>query len=106
MRRSIGEWAISTNFTTTDDFLRKFGDAQKMVYSQGAGWMFWNWKVDSDAMVPKQKMWCGKSHCIWLEGHDALISLPFRSYRDALASGVLTPQPGHYFDVDVCAPYQ
>ena len=35
----VGEWAISTQFNATDDFLRKWADAQKMSYSQGAGWL-------------------------------------------------------------------
>ena len=35
----VGEWAISTNFNATDDFLRKWADAQKLAYSQGAGWL-------------------------------------------------------------------
>jgi len=79
-----GEWAISTAFPTNDTFLKQWGDAQKLAYSRGAGWMFWNWKVDADATVPQQKMW---------------------SYRDALAGGVVTQKPDEYFDVNVCAPY-
>jgi len=71
------EWALSTTFPTNDTFLRQWGDTQKLAYSQGAGWMFWNWKVDPDAKVPQQKMW---------------------SYRDALAGGVITPKPDQYFD--------
>lgn len=54
----FGEWAISTNFTTTsDDFLRQWGDAQKQAYSKADGWIFWNWKVDADVQAPEQKMW-------------------------------------------------
>jgi len=78
------EWAISTAFPTDDTFLRHWGDAQKLAYSQGAGWMFWNWKVDPDATVPQQKMW---------------------SYRDALAGGVVTAKPDQYFDPNVCTTY-
>lgn len=79
-----GEWAISTAFNTTDDFLRGWGDAQKLAFSQGAGWIFWNFKVDPDARVPQQKMW---------------------SYLDAVDSGVMTKKPDQYFNKDVCAPY-
>jgi hypothetical protein len=35
----FGEWAISTNFNATDQFLSDWADAQKMAYSQGAGWI-------------------------------------------------------------------
>lgn len=101
-----GEWSLATNFpsVTSDAFLKKWGDAQKLAYSKGAGWMFWyvaltfdsagsrltrqicrNWKVDADADVPDQRMW---------------------SYRDAVAGGVMTRVPSAVFDVDVCAPYK
>ena len=35
----FGEWAISTGFNATDEFLYKWADAQKLVYSQGKGWL-------------------------------------------------------------------
>jgi hypothetical protein len=35
----VGEWALSTQFNATDDFLKKWADAQKLAYSQGAGWL-------------------------------------------------------------------
>lgn len=36
----FGEWAITTQFdNATDDFLRDWADAQKLAYSQGAGWI-------------------------------------------------------------------
>ena len=34
-----GEFALSTQFNATDDFLRKWADAQKLMYSQDAGWL-------------------------------------------------------------------
>ena len=34
-----GEWALSTQFNATDEFLFKWADAQKLVYSQDAGWL-------------------------------------------------------------------
>ena len=34
-----------------------WGDAQKQMYSKGAGWTFWAWKVDPDATVLDQRMW-------------------------------------------------
>ena len=35
----VGEWALSTQFDATEDFLYKWADAQKLLYSQDAGWM-------------------------------------------------------------------
>ena len=35
----FGEWAISTNFPATDEFMKKWADAQKLMYSQSAGWI-------------------------------------------------------------------
>src|SRR6266404_3065160 len=33
----VGEWSLYTEFNMTDDFPRKWADAQKMMYSQDAG---------------------------------------------------------------------
>jgi hypothetical protein len=35
----FGEWAISTGFPATDKFMRQWADAQKLMYSQSAGWI-------------------------------------------------------------------
>ena len=35
----VGEWALSTQFNAAEDFLPKWADAQKLLYSQGAGWV-------------------------------------------------------------------
>jgi hypothetical protein len=35
----FGEWSLSTEFNATDDFLSQWADAQKLAYSQGAGWI-------------------------------------------------------------------
>ena len=34
-----GEWALSTNFNATDDFMYKWADAQKLKYSESSGWL-------------------------------------------------------------------
>jgi len=34
-----GEFSLATQFNATDDFLRKWADAQKLTYSQSAGWL-------------------------------------------------------------------
>jgi hypothetical protein len=34
-----GEWSLATQFNATDDFLYKWADAQKLAYSQTAGWL-------------------------------------------------------------------
>ncbi|KAF8308760.1 glycoside hydrolase [Clavulina sp. PMI_390] len=82
---AFGEWALSTAFSTTDQFNRDYGDAQKLAYSQGAGWIFWNFKVDPDADV-------GGDYRQW-------------SYFDAVNNGLLTKKPDDYFDTNVCAEY-
>jgi hypothetical protein len=33
--------SLATAFNTTDDFLKKWGDAQKIAADQGAGWIYW-----------------------------------------------------------------
>ncbi|KAJ7801125.1 hypothetical protein B0H14DRAFT_1682386 [Mycena olivaceomarginata] len=42
----FGEWGLPMQFNTTDDFLKQWADAQKLAYGQGAGWIFWNFKVE------------------------------------------------------------
>jgi hypothetical protein len=42
----FGEWAITTNFNATDEFLYKWADAQKLAYSKGKGWVWWNFKTE------------------------------------------------------------
>lgn len=46
----FGEWALSTQFPASDDFLRKWADAQKMAYSKDAGWIFWNFKIEKSEL--------------------------------------------------------
>jgi hypothetical protein len=36
---SISEWGLPTQFNASDAFLNKWADAQKLAYSQGAGWI-------------------------------------------------------------------
>ena len=35
----FGEWGLPTQFNATDAFLNDWADAQKIAYSQGAGWI-------------------------------------------------------------------
>ena len=35
----FGEWAISTGFNATDEFLYKWADAQKFAYGKDKGWI-------------------------------------------------------------------
>ena len=35
----FGEWSLGTNFNANDTFTRDWADAQKMAFSQGAGWI-------------------------------------------------------------------
>jgi len=45
----FGEWALATEFTTDDTFIKRWADAQKMAYSAGAGWIYWNFKMESSS---------------------------------------------------------
>jgi len=83
-----GEWSLATAFSTTTDFLKKWGDAQKLAYAQGAGWTFWTWKIDADAMT-----------------YPLLGQYVQWSYRDAVNAGIFTEDPADYFNEDVCTPY-
>ncbi|KAH9074950.1 glycoside hydrolase family 5 protein [Lactarius deliciosus] len=79
----VGEWALSTQFNATDDFLRKWADAQKLVYGQDAGWLFWNFKLEQTNPLVRQ----------W-------------SYLEGLRLGYLTQDPSQYHDPKVCDPYR
>ena len=35
----FGEWALPTQFQASEEFLFKWADAQKLAYSEGAGWL-------------------------------------------------------------------
>ncbi|KIM51922.1 glycoside hydrolase family 5 protein [Scleroderma citrinum Foug A] len=78
----FGEWAISTNFDPTDEFLNDWADAQKWVYSKSAGWIFWSFKIEVT------------------EFHARTMS-----YLEGLRRGYLTKDPSQYHNPNVCAPY-
>ncbi|KAJ7708852.1 glycoside hydrolase family 5 protein [Mycena rosella] len=81
----FGEWGLPTQFNATDDFLFKWADAQKLAYSQGAGWIFWNFKIEiSDLAGSLARQW---------------------SYEEGLRLGFLTKDPSQVHDENVCAPY-
>ncbi|KAF8493036.1 glycoside hydrolase family 5 protein [Russula emetica] len=78
-----GEFSLATQFNATDDFLRKWADAQKLMYSQNAGWLFWSFKIESTSPFARQ----------W-------------SYFEGLERGYLTKDPSQLHDPDVCVPYR
>ncbi|KAH8110761.1 glycoside hydrolase family 5 protein [Phellopilus nigrolimitatus] len=78
----FGEWGLSTQFSATDEFLRKWADAQKRAYSVGAGWIFWNFKVEkSTAAGDLARQW---------------------SYFEGVERGYFTKDPAQMHDVHVC----
>ncbi|PAV19754.1 glycoside hydrolase family 5 [Pyrrhoderma noxium] len=81
----FGEWSIATNFDHSDDFYKKWGDAQKRSYSMGGGWMFWNFKIENSETA-------GSLSNTW-------------SYFDAVERGFLTKDPSELFDPHVCDAY-
>jgi len=81
----FGEWGLPTQFDATDEFLYTWADAQKLAYSQGQGWIFWNFKVEqSEAAGNLSRQW---------------------SYIEGVNLGYLTKNPADYNNASVCAPY-
>ncbi|KAG6381772.1 glycoside hydrolase family 5 protein [Boletus reticuloceps] len=83
----FGEWGLPTQFYATDKFLCKWADAQKLAYSKGAGWLFWNFKTE----ISKLTNGTGLARQ-W-------------SYLEGVKLGFLTKDPADYNDPNVCDPY-
>ncbi|KAI0343318.1 glycoside hydrolase family 5 protein [Trametopsis cervina] len=82
----FGEWGLPTQFTATDAFLFKWADAQKLAYSKGAGWVFWNFKTEiSEQAGDLARQW---------------------SYLEGVKRGYLTKDPSKYNDPHVCDSYR
>ncbi|KAF7370990.1 Glycoside hydrolase family 5 protein [Mycena sanguinolenta] len=81
----FGEWGLPVQFTTNNTFLTQWADAQKLAYSKGAGWIFWNFKVEKSELA-------GDLGREW-------------SYLEGVELGFLTKDPSQVHDPDVCAPY-
>ncbi|KAJ7872833.1 hypothetical protein B0H14DRAFT_2721360, partial [Mycena olivaceomarginata] len=56
------EWGLPVQFETTDDFLRDWADARKLAYSQCAGWIFWNFKIEESERAGDMAREWYKSH--------------------------------------------
>ena len=119
----FGEWSIATNFIATDDFLNKWADAQKLMYSKSAGWIVSlprriKPKVTdadcrllsfgtSNSRIPRLQLHGrgnGKGTLLSFIG-PKLIPRHHRSYFKGVELGYLTEDPAAYHDPDVCAPY-
>ncbi|KAH7874015.1 glycoside hydrolase family 5 protein [Lentinula edodes] len=81
----FGEWGLPTQFDATDMFLQEWADAQKLAYSKGAGWIFWNFKVEHSELA-------GNLSREW-------------SYIDGVEFGYLTKDPSTVHNTSVCAPF-
>jgi hypothetical protein len=55
---SLIEWALTAEFNTTDKFLRRWADAQKLAYSKGAGWIVSSQLPDYWAEELRIETWC------------------------------------------------
>ncbi|KAF7346038.1 Glycoside hydrolase family 5 protein [Mycena sanguinolenta] len=81
----FGEWGLPVQFTANDTFLTQWADAQKLAYSKGAGWIFWNFKIEkSELAEDRAREW---------------------SYLEGVELGFLTKDPSQVHDPNVCAPY-
>ncbi|SJL16057.1 uncharacterized protein ARMOST_19572 [Armillaria ostoyae] len=81
----FGEWSLITQFTPTDDFLYKWADAQKLAFTKGAGWIFWNFKVEISTQA-------GDLARQW-------------SYLEGVKRGYFTRDPSKLNDTHVCDSY-
>lgn len=81
----FGEWGLPTQFNATDDFLRDWADAQKLAYSQGGGWLYWNFKIEISTLA-------GDLAREW-------------SYLEGVKRGYLTEDPAKFNNASVCDPY-
>ncbi|KAG2362916.1 glycoside hydrolase family 5 protein [Suillus spraguei] len=83
----FGEWGLPTQFNATDEFLYKWADAQKLAYSKGAGWIFWNFKTEISSLT------------------NGTVLARQWSYLEGLKLGFLTQDPAALHDPNVCGPY-
>ncbi|KAL5513348.1 hypothetical protein ACEPAH_3747 [Sanghuangporus vaninii] len=81
----FGEWSLATQWTPTDEFLMKWADAQKRAYSEGAGWMFWSFKIEKSEEA-------GDYPRVW-------------SYSEAIERGYMMKDPSKLNDEHVCDHY-
>ncbi|KAJ7500884.1 glycoside hydrolase family 5 protein [Mycena galericulata] len=81
----FGEWGLPTQFVANDTFLKQWADAQKLAYSQDAGWLFWNFKVEKSELA-------GDLARQW-------------SYLEGVELGYLTQDPSVVNDPNVCDGY-
>ncbi|KAK0497583.1 glycoside hydrolase superfamily [Armillaria luteobubalina] len=81
----FGEWSLITQFNATDDFLYKWADAQKLAFTKGAGWIFWNFKVEISTQA-------GDLARQW-------------SYLEGVKRGFFTRDPSKLNDTHVCNSY-
>jgi len=78
----FGEWGLPTQFHATDEFLQQWADAQKLAYSEGAGWIFWNFKVENSVLANNiSREW---------------------SYIEGVNLGYLTKDPSQVHNASVC----
>jgi len=81
----FGEWSLSTQFNASDAFLMKWADAQKFQYSKGAGWIYWNFRIEESATAASiARQW---------------------SYLKGVELGYFTEDPSQFHDPRVCDPY-
>ncbi|KAL5492617.1 hypothetical protein ACEPAI_4064 [Sanghuangporus weigelae] len=82
---AFGEWSLATQFEPSDDFLKKWADAQKKAYSAGKGWIFWSFKSEVSGTS-------GDTPRVW-------------SYFEAVKRGYFTKDPSKFNDPHVCDAY-
>ncbi|KZV79972.1 glycoside hydrolase family 5 protein [Exidia glandulosa HHB12029] len=79
----FGEFSLATGWNATDSFLNIWADAQKLMYSQSSGWIFWSFKIEDGQDEKRQ----------W-------------DYFETLKRGYMTQNPASYHNSSVCATYK
>jgi hypothetical protein len=86
-------------------FVKQWGDAQRLAYSKGAGWIYWNFKTeqyDADGNDLARQWLASKFDLgIW----HTLMHLVHRSYEEALRRGYMLWDPTAVHNASVCDPY-
>jgi hypothetical protein len=84
----VGEWWIAPQFGTgSKTQIKDFADAQKLRYSTGAGWFFWNFKIEAGTDV-------------WNDGD--LLQGVLRDYVQSVKAGYLPRDPKKLWNSKVC----
>jgi hypothetical protein len=85
----FGEWWNIPQYDCSKQQCRDFADAQKLRYSEGAGWFFWSFKIEAGNRI----------------GTNSTTAGILRDYVQSVANGYLGKDPSKVFNPDVCKSF-